>query len=172
VNPIPKLRWLPWVPRSVRKTSGDQTIGRNPDLILTYLLKEASLLLVWPSLNAGSDWMKFRTAETWGCPGPVRKYPGNVCSGMFSRDPEEDPTVEESSTFYEENRTTSTSLQKLSMFITGLPSIIFGLSRRIISFHLLERSTGGSTFYRPRWKHIYLSSTRYGLRLDVRLSGR
>ncbi len=29
-----------------------RAIGRNPDLILTYLLKEASLLLVWPSLNA------------------------------------------------------------------------------------------------------------------------
>lgn len=33
-----------------------QTIGRNPDLILTYLLKEAGLLLVWPSLNAGYGW--------------------------------------------------------------------------------------------------------------------
>jgi len=28
----------------------------NPDLILTYLLKEVSLLLVWPSLNAGCGW--------------------------------------------------------------------------------------------------------------------
>ena len=139
-----------------------QTIGRNPDLILTYLLKEASLLLVWPSLNAGSGWMKFRTAGPWGCPGPVRKYPGNVCSGMFWPGPEEDPTEEESSTSYGENPTTSTSLQKLSMFTTGLPSITFGLSRRIISFHLLERSTGSSTFSRPRWKHIYLSSTKYG----------
>ena len=149
-----------------------QTIGRNPDLILTYLLKEASLLLVWPSLNAGSGWMKFRTAGPWGCPGPVRKYPGNVCSGMFWPGPEEDPTEEESSTSYEENPTTSTSLQKLSMFTTGLPSITFGLSRRITSFPLLERSTGGSTFCRPRWKHIYLSSTKYGPRSDPRLSGK
>jgi len=86
---------------------------------------------------------------------------------MFWPGPEEVPTVEESSTSYEENPTTPTSLQKLSMFTTGLPSIIFGLSRRIISFHLLERSTGSSTFYRPRWKHIYLSSTRYGPRSDL-----
>ena len=33
-----------------------QTIGRNPDPILTYLLKEASLILVWPSLNASRGW--------------------------------------------------------------------------------------------------------------------
>src|SRR5438094_7403381 len=102
-----------------------------------------------------------RTAETWGCPGPDRKYPGNVCCGMFWPGPEEAQTVEESSTSYEENPTTSTSLQKLSKFTTGLPSIIFGHSRRITSFHLLERSTGSSTSYRPRWKRIYLSSTRY-----------
>src|SRR5438034_10286513 len=113
-----------------------------------------------------------RTAETWGCPGTVRKYPGNVCSGMFWPGREEVPTVEESSTFYEGNPTTLTSLQKLSMFITGLPSITFGLSRRIISFRLLERSMGSSTFYRPRWKHIYLSSTKYGPGSDLRLSGR
>jgi len=86
---------------------------------------------------------------------------------MFSPGPEEVPIVEESSTSYEGNPTTSTNLRKLSMFTTGLLSIIFGLSRRIISFHLLERSTGSSTFYRPRWKHIYLSSTRYGPRSDL-----
>src|SRR5437867_7966378 len=111
-----------------------------------------------------------RTAETWGCPGPVRKYPGNVCCGMFWPGREEVPTVEESSISYGENPTISTNLQKLSMFTTGLPSITFGLSRRIISFHLLERSTGSSTFYRLRWKHIYLSSTKYGPRSDLRLS--
>src|SRR5438093_8863970 len=109
-----------------------------------------------------------RTAETWGCPGPVRKYPGNVCCGMFWPGPEEVPTVEESSISYEENLTTSTSLQKLSMFTTGLPSIIFGLSRRITSFPLPEKSTESSTFYRPRWKHIYLSSTKYGPRSGPR----
>src|SRR5213596_1995869 len=112
-----------------------------------------------------------RTAETWGCPGPVRKYPGDVCCGMFWPGREEVPTVEESSISYGENPTISTSLQKLSMFTTGLPSIIFGLSRRIISFHLPERSTGSSTFYRPRWKHICLSSTRYGLGSNRVLSG-
>jgi len=31
-------------------------LAPNPDVILTYLLKEASLLLVWPSLNASSGW--------------------------------------------------------------------------------------------------------------------
>jgi len=107
-----------------------------------------------------------RTAEKWVCPGPVRKYPGSVCCGMFWPGREEVPTVEESSISYEENPTTSTSLQKLSMFTTGSPSIIFELSSRIISFHLLERSMGSCTFYRPRWKHIYLSSTRYGPRSD------
>src|SRR2546426_3521795 len=116
--------------------------------------------------------MIFRTAETWGCPSPVRKYPGNVCYGMFWPGPEEVPTVEESSTSYEENPTTSTNLRKLSMFTTELPSIIFGLSRRIISSHLLERSTGSSTFYRPRWKHICPSSTKYGPRSNHSLSGK
>src|SRR5438034_11371612 len=99
-----------------------------------------------------------RTAETWGCPGPVRKYPGNVCCGMFWAGAEEVATVEESSISYEENLTTSTSLQKLSMHTTRLQSMTFGMSRRIISFHLLERSTGSATFYRPRWKHLYLTS--------------
>jgi len=110
------------------------------------------------------DGMISRTAETWGCPGPVQKYRGNVCCGMFWPGPEEVPTVEESSTSYEENPTTSTSLQKLSKFTTGLPSIIFGLSRKTISFHPLERNTASSTFYRPKWKHIYHSSTKYGPR--------
>src|SRR6267143_2929493 len=105
-----------------------------------------------------------RTAETWGCPGPVRKYHGNVCCGMFWPGPEEVRTVEESSTSYEENPTTSTSLQKLSKFTTGLPSTIFGLSRKTISFHPLERNTANSTSYRPKWKHICLSSTKYGPR--------
>jgi len=91
---------------------------------------------------------------------------------MFWPGPEEVPTVEESSASYEENPTTSTSLQKLSTFTTGLPSIIFGLSRKTISFHPLERNTASSTFYRPRWKHIYLSSTRYGPTSDRVLSGR
>src|SRR2546425_1941946 len=113
-----------------------------------------------------------RTAETWGCPGPVRKHPGSVCCGMFLLGRGEVPTVEESSTSYEESPATSTSLQKLSMFTTGLPSIIFGLSRRIISSHLLERSTGSSTFYRPRWKHICPSSTKYGPRSNHSLSGK
>src|SRR5947209_19408483 len=36
------------------------------------------------------------TSETWGCPGPVRKYRGNVCCGMFWPGPEEVPTVERS----------------------------------------------------------------------------
>src|SRR2546428_584963 len=142
-------------------------LAPNPDLILTYLLKEASL-----PLQSGQVLMRVlvgvisRTAETWGCPGLVRKYPGNVCCGMFLPGPEEVPTVGESSASYGESLTTSTGLRKLSMFITGLPSIIFGLSRRTISFHLLERSMESSTFYRPRWKHIYLSSTRYGPRSD------
>src|SRR5436309_8254287 len=111
-----------------------------------------------------------RTAETWVCPGQDRKYPGNVCCGMFWPGPEEVPTVEESSTSYEENPTTSTSLQKLSKFTTGLPSIIFGLSRKTIWFHPLERNTACSTFYRLKWKHIYPSSTKYGHRSAAGLS--
>src|SRR6266571_1886381 len=110
----------------------------------------------------------FRGPETWETSNHPLRPLGNVSYGMFSPAPEADRTGVESSIFYVKSHTTSTDLPMPSTFTTGLQSIIFGPLRGTDLSLRLVRSMASSTFSHQRWKRISTSSTRYGVRYNLR----
>src|SRR6266851_5967962 len=110
----------------------------------------------------------FRGRETWETSNHPLRPLGNVSYGTFSPAPGADRTGEESSIFYVKSHTMSTGLLRPSKFTIESPSIIFGPLRGTDLSLRLVRSMASSTFSHRRWKRISTSSTRYGVRYNLR----
>src|SRR6266568_4134435 len=109
-----------------------------------------------------------RVTERWDHFSLFLRPRGNGFCGMCSQDPVGDRIGAESLTSFAKSRITSTSLPRLSMFTIESPNITFANWRETGSYPRLARNMASSTFSHLRWRHISISSTRYGVKYDPR----